>query len=108
MIYNATRISTSINKHQLVFPAQSSSILMSADNEISPFAPVPPPATALGRYRMLSSRAGVRVSPLCLGAMSIGDAWEEFGMGSMNKESSFKLLDAYYDAGGNFVDTASS
>lgn len=24
----------------------------------------------------------------------------------MEKESSFKLLDAYYDAGGNFIDTA--
>ncbi|KAF8591643.1 Aldo/keto reductase [Ramaria rubella] len=29
-------------------------------------------------------------------------------MGSMNKESSFKLLDAYYDAGGNFIDTANA
>ncbi len=27
-------------------------------------------------------------------------------MGSMNKESSFKLLDAYFDMGGNFIDTA--
>ena len=81
---------------------------MSADNEISPFAPVPPPATALGRYRMLSSRAGVRVSPLCLGAMSIGDKWSSFGMGFMDKEGSFKLLDAYYNAGGNFIDTANN
>lgn len=39
------------------------------------FAPAPEPATELGRYRVLSSTAGVRVSPLCLGAMSIGDAW---------------------------------
>jgi len=29
-------------------------------------------------------------------------------MGSMNKESSFKLLDAFYEAGGNFIDTAVS
>lgn len=29
-------------------------------------------------------------------------------MGSMNKENSFKLLDAYYEAGGNFIDTAVS
>ncbi|KAL0572319.1 putative aryl-alcohol dehydrogenase aad14 [Marasmius crinis-equi] len=69
-------------------------------------APPPPPATKLGVYRVLSSRAGVHVSPLCLGAMSIGDKWEWF-MGSMNKESSFKLMDAYFDKGGNFVDTAS-
>ena len=29
-------------------------------------------------------------------------------MGSMNKEQSFKLLDAFYDAGGNFIDTANN
>jgi aryl-alcohol dehydrogenase-like predicted oxidoreductase len=50
----------------------------------------------------------VRVSPLQLGAMSIGDKWQEFGMGSMDKTSSFKLLDAYFDAGGNFIDTANA
>ncbi|KAF2269816.1 putative aryl-alcohol dehydrogenase Aad14 [Lojkania enalia] len=52
------------------------------------FAPAPEPKTELGRYRILSSTAGVRVSPLQLGAMSIGDAWSE----AM--------------AGGNFIDTA--
>ncbi|PAV15806.1 arylalcohol dehydrogenase [Pyrrhoderma noxium] len=31
--------------------------------------------------------------------MSIGDKWESLGMGSMDKESSFKLLDAFFDAG---------
>ena len=61
--------------------------------------PPPPPPTKLGRYRRLSPLAGVRVSPLQLGAMSIGDQWHNYGMGSMNKESSFKLLDAYFDAG---------
>jgi aryl-alcohol dehydrogenase-like predicted oxidoreductase len=63
------------------------------------FAPPPLPPTKLGRYRTLSTLAGVRVSPLQLGAMSIGDKWQELGMGSMDKESSFKLLDAYFDAG---------
>jgi aryl-alcohol dehydrogenase-like predicted oxidoreductase len=71
------------------------------------FAPAPEPPTELGRYRILSSTAGARVSPLCLGAMSIGEAWKEF-MGSMDKEASFKLLDAFYDAGGNFIDTANN
>lgn len=66
----------------------------------------PPAPTPLGRYRVLSPLAGIRVSPLQFGAMSIGDRWHEFGMGSMNKETSFKLLDAYFDAGGNFIDTA--
>ncbi|ESK90213.1 putative aryl-alcohol dehydrogenase [Moniliophthora roreri MCA 2997] len=74
---------------------------------MSAFAPAPPPTTKLGIYRTLSSRAGVHVSPLCLGAMSIGDKWGDF-LGSMDKESSFKLLDAYFDMGGNFIDTASN
>ncbi|EMC96820.1 hypothetical protein BAUCODRAFT_70131 [Baudoinia panamericana UAMH 10762] len=71
------------------------------------FAPAPEPKTELGRYRTLSSRAGIKCSPLQLGAMSIGDAWQGF-MGSMSREASFKLLDAYYDAGGNFIDTANN
>ncbi|KAA1476234.1 aryl-alcohol dehydrogenase [NADP+] [Dentipellis sp. KUC8613] len=62
----------------------------------------------LGRYRVLSPLAGVRVSPLQLGAMSIGDKWEARGFGAMNKESSFKLLDAFFEAGGNFIDTANT
>ena len=37
------------------------------------FAPAPDPKTELGRVRVLSSTAGVRVSPLQLGAMSIGE-----------------------------------
>ncbi|KAF8998539.1 NADP-dependent oxidoreductase domain-containing protein [Cyathus striatus] len=63
------------------------------------FKPPPPPPSALGRYRILSPNAGVHVSPIQLGAMSIGDKWAEHGMGSMDKESSFKLLDAYFDLG---------
>ncbi|KKK16884.1 putative aryl-alcohol dehydrogenase Aad14 [Aspergillus ochraceoroseus] len=69
--------------------------------------PAPEPLTELGRYRILSSTAGIRVSPLQLGAMSIGEAWSEM-MGSMDKESSFKLLDAFVEAGGNFIDTANN
>lgn len=71
------------------------------------FAPAPEPATELGRYRVLSSTAGIRVSPLQLGAMSIGSAWSSI-MGTMDKEASFKLLDAFVDAGGNFIDTANN
>lgn len=69
------------------------------------FLPFAAPKTPLGVYRILSPKAGVRVSPLALGAMSIGEAWAS-DMGSMNKEQSFKLLDAFYEAGGNFIDTA--
>ncbi|KAF8998537.1 NADP-dependent oxidoreductase domain-containing protein [Cyathus striatus] len=72
------------------------------------FAPPPPPVSALARYRLLAPKAGVHVSPIQLGAMSIGDRWAELGMGHMDKESSFKLLDTYFDLGGNFIDTANS
>ena len=68
----------------------------------------PAPKTPLERYRVLSSTAGARVSPLCLGAMSIGDgAWNDT-MGSMTREQSMVLLDAYRATGGNFIDTASN
>ncbi|EGN98177.1 hypothetical protein SERLA73DRAFT_183083 [Serpula lacrymans var. lacrymans S7.3] len=72
------------------------------------WVPKAKPANRLARYRALSPLASVHVSPLQLGGMSIGDKWEKLGMGSMNKESSFKLLDAFYDAGGNFIDTANN
>ncbi|KAK1675448.1 aryl-alcohol dehydrogenase AAD14 [Colletotrichum godetiae] len=68
-------------------------------------AEAPEPPTELGRLRVLSPNAGIRVSPLALGAMSIGEAWAE-AMGAMNKEQSYKLLDAFFESGGNFIDTA--
>ncbi|KZT63481.1 arylalcohol dehydrogenase [Daedalea quercina L-15889] len=68
----------------------------------------PAPKTRLGRHRQLAPLAGLHVSPLCLGAMSIGDKWDKIGFGAMDKESSFKLLDAFYEAGGNFIDTANN
>ena len=71
------------------------------------FRAAPEPATELGRYRILSSAASIRVSPLQLGAMSIGNAWSRF-MGSMDKDASFKLLDAFVEAGGNFIDTSNN
>ena len=37
--------------------------------------------------------------------MSLGEAWQGL-LGSMNEEQSYKLLDAFADAGGNFIDTA--
>lgn len=71
--------------------------------EFFPTAPEPP--TELGRLRILASTAGVRVSPLQLGAMSLGSAWEQ-SLGSCTKEAAFKLYDAFFEAGGNFIDTA--
>nr|POF04879.1 putative aryl-alcohol dehydrogenase aad14 [Quercus suber] len=71
------------------------------------FQQAPEPPTALGRYRVLSKTAGIKVSPLQLGAMSLGDAWSST-MGPMSKENSFKLLDAFVEAGGNFIDTSNN
>ncbi|KAN0110013.1 putative aryl-alcohol dehydrogenase Aad14 [Hyaloscypha variabilis] len=79
----------------------------SHDPTLNIWAPAPEPATELGRLRVLSSTAGILVSPLQLGAMSIGSAWSYF-MGSMDKETSFDILDAFIEAGGNVIDTANN
>ncbi|KAK9367900.1 NADP-dependent oxidoreductase domain-containing protein [Lipomyces kononenkoae] len=71
------------------------------------FAPAPKPKSLLGYHRILSPTAGVRVSPLCLGAMNFGNAWEGF-MGKCDKKDSFAMLDYFYDNGGNFIDTANN
>ncbi|KAA8571112.1 hypothetical protein MFRU_028g01150 [Monilinia fructicola] len=71
------------------------------------FAQAPVPKTALGRYRMLSPTAAVRVSPLCLGAMNFGNAWESF-MGSCDQKQTEEILDFFYESGGNFIDTANN
>jgi len=47
-------------------------------------------------------RSGLRVSPLCLGAMTFG---EDLGWGS-SVEESCQIMDRYVDLGGNFIDTA--
>ena len=47
-------------------------------------------------------RSGLRVSPLCLGAMTFG---EDLGWGSSVEESR-QIMDRYIDLGGNFIDTA--
>jgi len=52
-------------------------------------------------YKLLG-RSGLKVSQLCLGTMGFGT---EGGWGA-DKETSFEILDAYAEAGGNFLDTA--
>lgn len=47
-------------------------------------------------------RSGLRVSPLCLGAMTFG---EDNGWGSSVDESR-QIIDRFIDLGGNFIDTA--
>jgi aryl-alcohol dehydrogenase-like predicted oxidoreductase len=53
------------------------------------------------KYQLLG-KSGLRVSELCLGAMTFGEEW---GWGA-SKEECHKIFNAYVDAGGNFIDTA--
>ena len=47
-------------------------------------------------------RTGLRVSPLCFGAMTFGTEW---GWGA-DEATCKQMFDRYVDAGGNFIDTA--
>lgn len=71
---------------------------------MSPFdGPSKPSGLAL--HKILSPTASVKVSPLSLGGISLGTTWSPlFG----KNEDPFKLLDAYYDLGGNFIDTSNT
>ncbi len=53
------------------------------------------------KYKLLG-RSGLRVSELALGTMTFGEDW---GWGASKKESQ-QIFDAFYEAGGNFIDTA--
>jgi aryl-alcohol dehydrogenase-like predicted oxidoreductase len=69
------------------------------------FAPPPKPEHPLGYHRVLSPSAAVKVSPICLGGISIGNEWSElFG----ESEDAFSLLDEFFKFGGNFVDTSNT
>lgn len=37
----------------------------------------PKPTNPLQYYRILAPAAGVRVSPICLGAMNFGEGWKK-------------------------------
>ncbi|MBS1503624.1 MAG: aldo/keto reductase [Bacteroidetes bacterium] len=52
-------------------------------------------------YKLLG-RSGLKVSELCLGTMGFGT---DNGWGA-DKDGSFAIMDAYAEAGGNFLDTA--
>ncbi|BCS01990.1 aldo/keto reductase [Aspergillus luchuensis] len=60
----------------------------------------------LFRHRQLAPAAAVRVSPLCLGAMTFGNR-QESRYGDCTREDAFAILDHFYSQGGNFIDTAS-
>ena len=53
------------------------------------------------RYKLLG-RSGLKVSELCLGTMGFGT---EAGWGA-DKDTSFAIMEAFANAGGNFMDTA--
>ena len=53
------------------------------------------------KYQLLG-KSGLRVSEICLGAMTFGEEW---GWGA-SKEECHKIFNSYVDAGGNFIDTA--
>ncbi|CAO3440439.1 aldo/keto reductase [Azospirillum endophyticum] len=54
------------------------------------------------RYKLFGQHTGLRVSELVLGAGMFGTGW---GYGQ-EREESRRIIDAYADAGGNFIDTA--
>jgi len=53
------------------------------------------------RYKLLG-HSGLRVSELCLGTMTFGEAW---GSGA-SKDECRKMFDLFAEAGGNFIDTS--
>ncbi|TFK27871.1 arylalcohol dehydrogenase [Coprinopsis marcescibilis] len=71
------------------------------------FAQPDAPASKLGVLRQLAKRASAHVSGFQLGGMTIGEKtpWSA-GMGYMDKDMSIMLLDAFWEKGGNFIDTA--
>nr|MBP7388826.1 aldo/keto reductase [Chitinophagales bacterium] len=52
-------------------------------------------------YKQLG-KSGLKVSELCLGTMGFGKEWKW----GADKETSFKIMEAFANAGGNFIDTA--
>lgn len=70
---------------------------MPLDHSATPDRPA-----ALDQYVTLG-RSGLRVSPFALGAMTFG---EDPGGAGCDVEESHRILDAYLDRGGNFLDTA--
>ncbi|KAF7325388.1 Aryl-alcohol dehydrogenase [Mycena venus] len=73
------------------------------------FAPAPIPPTKLGRVRQLAPRAGIHVSPLALGAMSIGDKMGSLWHGCHGQGIIVQTVGrVLFDAGGNHIDTANA
>lgn len=56
------------------------------------------------RYKLVG-RSGLRVSELCLGAMTFGNVGKASGWGA-SKDEAARLVEIFAAAGGNFIDTA--
>ena len=56
------------------------------------------------RYKLLG-KSGLRVSEICLGAMTFGKNWGSMLPGA-SKEEAKKIFDLFVSKGGNFIDTA--
>ena len=57
-------------------------------------------------YRTLG-RSGLKVSPICLGAMNFGGGDGDWsGFGACEEPEAVRIIDAFLDAGNNFIDTA--
>jgi len=70
---------------------------------MSIFEPPPKPKPQFGWHRILSPTENVKVSPVAIGGISFGNSWSElFG----KSQDAFELLDAFYEIGGNFIDTS--
>src|SRR5437588_12555013 len=57
------------------------------------------------RYRLLG-HSGLRVSEVCLGAMTFGDE-DDQGWGASRREAG-RIFDVFTESGGNFFDTANN
>ncbi|QPG74621.1 hypothetical protein FOA43_001953 [Brettanomyces nanus] len=58
-------------------------------------------------YRQLAPAAAVRVSPVCLGSMTFGNQHLET-YGECSDDTAYKILDYFYENGGNFIDTSNT
>ncbi|KAJ1555004.1 hypothetical protein HK405_003468 [Cladochytrium tenue] len=66
------------------------------------FIPAPVTKTPSDFTASRQPTAGMRVSPLCLGAMSFGDVWEPF-MGMCDKATAFEMFDSFFENGGKWM-----
>lgn len=67
------------------------------------FASAPEPKSLLDYNCIISPSYGLRVSPLCRGDMTFGEAWKDW-LGESSKDAAFEMLDFYCENNGSFID----